>query len=73
MPAQIEIAKQQYAGIEFREGNLLAINQNDESHDAAFVFGVIHHIPESAFRLEGISTLHCPRRISIDRRTPLPL
>ena len=46
MPEQIELAKLHYPEIDFRVGNLLAIPEKDESYDAAFVFGVIHHIPE---------------------------
>jgi ubiquinone/menaquinone biosynthesis C-methylase UbiE len=46
MPEQIELAKKNFPDIAFRVGNLLEIQESDGSYDAAFVFGVIHHIPE---------------------------
>lgn len=46
MPEQIELARSRYPNITFRTGNLLAIPEEDSSHDVAFVFAVIHHIPE---------------------------
>lgn len=46
MPEQIDLAKATYPSLDFRTGDLLHIDEEDNSHDAAFVFAVIHHIPD---------------------------
>ncbi len=44
MPEQIELARQNNPEIEFFIGSMTDIDAGDESFDAAFVFGVLHHI-----------------------------
>ena len=46
MQEQIDLARSRYPDITFRTGNLLDISEANGSHDAAFVFAVIHHIPD---------------------------
>ena len=47
MPEQIERARKRHAGLaRFSVGDLTRISHPDASFDAAFVFGVLHHVPE---------------------------
>jgi ubiquinone/menaquinone biosynthesis C-methylase UbiE len=46
MPEQIERARERHGRLaEFSLGDVTAIAHPDESFDAAFVFGVLHHVP----------------------------
>ena len=44
MPEQIELAKRNHPDIEFSIGSMTDIDAEDESFDAAFIFGVLHHV-----------------------------
>jgi SAM-dependent methyltransferase len=45
MPEQIELAKRRDIGVDFFVGDMTKIDLPDNSCDAAFVFGVFHHVP----------------------------
>jgi ubiquinone/menaquinone biosynthesis C-methylase UbiE len=46
MPEQIERARYRFGKLaEFSTGDITAIDAPDRSFDAAFVFGVLHHVP----------------------------
>jgi ubiquinone/menaquinone biosynthesis C-methylase UbiE len=55
MPEQIDLARVRYPDLDFRVGNLLDIGEQGESFDAAFVFGVIHHIPQWQMALQELT------------------
>src|SRR5699024_4449058 len=46
MPSQIAIAKRKYSDLDFFVGNVLNTQLDSNKFDAAFVFGILHHIPE---------------------------
>jgi ubiquinone/menaquinone biosynthesis C-methylase UbiE len=47
MPEQIELARaREVAGATVRVGDVTRIEDADESFDAVFVFGILHHVPE---------------------------
>jgi SAM-dependent methyltransferase len=46
MPEQIELANRRGLGVDFFVGDMTDINLPDESCDAAFIFGVLHHVPD---------------------------
>ncbi len=46
MPEQIALAKERsYSCAELRVGDVTAIDERDASFDAAFVLGILHHVP----------------------------
>ena len=55
MPEQIAIAQKRYKNIHFRTGDLTLIELPENSADAVFVFGILHHIPEWRKALNNIS------------------
>jgi ubiquinone/menaquinone biosynthesis C-methylase UbiE len=55
MPEQIAIAQKRYKDINFRIGDLTQIKIPNNTADAVFVFGIIHHIPEWRKALRNIS------------------
>lgn len=46
MPEQIELAKKRGINAEFFVEDVTKINLQSQAFDAAFVFGVLHHVPE---------------------------
>jgi ubiquinone/menaquinone biosynthesis C-methylase UbiE len=46
MPEQIELAQKRGIGVDFFVGDMTKIDTPDNSCDAAFVFGVFHHVPD---------------------------
>jgi ubiquinone/menaquinone biosynthesis C-methylase UbiE len=55
MPEQISLAKKRKLNVDFYVGDLTRIESADETFDAVFVFGVLHHIPEWRKALSEIS------------------
>jgi ubiquinone/menaquinone biosynthesis C-methylase UbiE len=55
MPEQILLAKNRKLNVDFRVGDLTKIESAEETFDAVFVFGVLHHIPEWTDALQQIS------------------
>ncbi len=55
MPEQIAIARKRYPDIQFNTGDLTQINIPDNTADAVFIFGILHHIPEWRKALSNIS------------------
>jgi ubiquinone/menaquinone biosynthesis C-methylase UbiE len=45
MPEQIERARRRRLAAEIRVGDITAIAEPDGAFDAAFVFGILHHVP----------------------------
>jgi ubiquinone/menaquinone biosynthesis C-methylase UbiE len=46
MPEQINLAKKRELRVDFSTGDLTQIESADNTCDAVFIFGVLHHIPE---------------------------
>lgn len=46
MSEQIELAKKRYKGARFFVGDVTEIDSPSDKYDAAFVFGILHHVPE---------------------------
>lgn len=46
MPEQIERAKKRKIPVEFYVGDIMEIAQGNDKFDAAFVFGMLHHVPD---------------------------
>ena len=55
MPEQIAIAQKRYNNIRFDIGDLTKIKIPDNTADAVFIFGILHHIPEWRKALRKIS------------------
>ncbi len=45
MPKQIELAKKKNPYADYYVGDITDIKEEDESFDAIFVFGILHHVP----------------------------
>jgi ubiquinone/menaquinone biosynthesis C-methylase UbiE len=45
MPEQIHLARKRGLDINFKVGDMTAMELRDETADAVFIFGVLHHIP----------------------------
>jgi ubiquinone/menaquinone biosynthesis C-methylase UbiE len=60
MPEQIALAEKRDTEADFFVGDLTNIDLPDSSYDAAFIFGVIHHIPEWKGALMEISRVLMP-------------
>jgi ubiquinone/menaquinone biosynthesis C-methylase UbiE len=45
-PKLIEIASKKYPAVEFRVGNILTLDDADETYDVVLYSGVLHHFPE---------------------------
>ena len=43
---QISLARKRNLNVDFRVGDLTAIDAANDTFDAVFIFGVLHHIPE---------------------------
>jgi ubiquinone/menaquinone biosynthesis C-methylase UbiE len=64
MPEQIERANQRHGALaEFSLGDITAIAHADASFDAAFVFGVLHHVPEWRKALAELARVLTPRGV----------
>jgi ubiquinone/menaquinone biosynthesis C-methylase UbiE len=46
MSEQIKRAEKKYPDLEFKIGNMLNLDQTDQSVDAVFMCGILHHIPQ---------------------------
>lgn len=46
MPEQIRLARKRNLNVDFSPGDLTKIDAPNETFDAVFIFGVLHHIPE---------------------------
>lgn len=55
MPEQINLARKRNLKVAFSVGDLTRIDSPDNTFDAVFVFGVLHHIPEWKKALSEIS------------------
>lgn len=60
MPEQIGLAKKRDLKVDFTVGDLTRIDAADESFDAVFIFGVLHHIPRWEEALMQISRVLKP-------------
>jgi ubiquinone/menaquinone biosynthesis C-methylase UbiE len=60
MPEQIALAKQRNLKVDFAVGDLTKIDAADGIFDAAFIFAVLHHIPEWGKALLQISRVLKP-------------
>ncbi|MBN1691149.1 MAG: class I SAM-dependent methyltransferase [Dehalococcoidia bacterium] len=60
MPEQISLAKKRGLKVDFTVGDLTIIDANDETFDAVFIFGVLHHIPQWIEALMQISRVLKP-------------
>jgi ubiquinone/menaquinone biosynthesis C-methylase UbiE len=45
MPEQIRLARKRHLNVDFFVGSLTHIETSDQTCDAVFIFGVLHHIP----------------------------
>jgi ubiquinone/menaquinone biosynthesis C-methylase UbiE len=45
MPEQIRLARKRHLNVDFFVGSLIDIDTPDQTCDAVFIFGVLHHIP----------------------------
>jgi ubiquinone/menaquinone biosynthesis C-methylase UbiE len=55
MPEQISLAKKRNIPVDFFVGDATKINISDQSCGAAFVFGIVHHIPSWQKALDEIA------------------
>jgi ubiquinone/menaquinone biosynthesis C-methylase UbiE len=55
MPEQIALAKKRNLKVDFAVGDLTKIDAADETFNAVFIFGVLHHIPQWTEALSQIS------------------
>jgi len=55
MPEQIELAKKRNLNVDFFVGDVRKLELQDNTCDAAFIFGILHHIPEWKAALEEIA------------------
>ena len=46
MPEQIALAKRRHLPVDFTIDDITKLQQPDNSCDAVFIFGILHHIPE---------------------------
>jgi ubiquinone/menaquinone biosynthesis C-methylase UbiE len=60
MPEQINLARKRNLKVDFSVGNLTKIDSPDNTFDAVFVFGVLHHIPEWRKALSELSRVLKP-------------
>jgi len=60
MPEQIALAKKRKLNVDFAVGDLTKIDAANGTFDAAFIFGVLHHIPEWAEALSQTSRVLKP-------------
>jgi ubiquinone/menaquinone biosynthesis C-methylase UbiE len=63
MPEQIELARKNNPEIEFSIGSMTDIDAEDESFDAAFVFGVLHHIKQWRTAVKDVVRVLKPRGV----------
>ncbi|MGO9387093.1 MAG: class I SAM-dependent methyltransferase [Methanobacterium sp.] len=63
MPEQIEIAEKRELDVDFFVGDVRKLELEDNISDAAFIFGVLHHIPEWKTALKEISRILKPNGV----------
>jgi ubiquinone/menaquinone biosynthesis C-methylase UbiE len=63
MPEQIELARKNHPDIEFSIGSMTEIDAEDESFDAAFVFGVLHHIKQRETAVKEVFRVLKPKGV----------
>ena len=63
MPEQIELARKNNPEIEFSIGSMTDIDAEDESFDAAFIFGVLHHIKKWRAAVKEVARVIKPKGV----------
>ncbi len=63
MPEQISLARKRNLKVDFYVGDLTKMDSGDNTFDAVFVFGVLHHIPEWRNALSEISRVLKPNGV----------
>ena len=63
MPEQISLARKRNLKVDFSIGDLTAIDSADDTFDAVFIFGVLHHVPQWRTALAEVSRVLKPKGI----------